>query len=164
MVGDFMDLRLLSAILITVFSFNFTYPNILIDEEEPLGKLNIRKNQIDDLIKKFDAFKKYKAGALSGVERRINQINSSIEDIDNTLKTGKKVVVEGHACNSAGSAKYNMMLSEKRAKKVAAWLKENGFSIKRLHIVGRGCEMPIVSSGSREEQAPNRRVEMYYAR
>ena len=77
------------------------------------------------------------------------------------LKNGGYLIVEGHACRSAGSAVYNMMLSEKRAEKVASNLSHHGVPAERIKIVGRGYEMPLVPSGNREEQAPNRRVEMY---
>ena len=71
------------------------------------------------------------------------------------------VVVEGHACRYAGSALYNMMLSEKRAKKVADFLIKKGVPGDKLKVVGRGYEMCVVADGDIEQQAPNRRVEFY---
>jgi|SRR5579863_4000189 len=72
------------------------------------------------------------------------------------------VVVEGHSCHSAGSAVYNLALSNKRAKVVADRFKAEGVAVK---TVGRGAEMPAVVSGkavtgNREQQALNRRVEV----
>lgn len=72
-----------------------------------------------------------------------------------------KVVVEGHSCRSAGSDVYNMLLSEKRAQSVARYLVDHGVAADKLKIVGRGNEMCIVPVGTREQQAPNRRVELY---
>ena len=77
--------------------------------------------------------------------------------------TGKnyKLIFEGHACNSAGSTDYNMMLSEKRAQNLADYFEEHGINKQNMRVVGRGSEMRIVSFGNREQQAPNRRVEIY---
>lgn len=72
---------------------------------------------------------------------------------------GKKVVIEGHACKFAGSSEYNMQLSEKRAKCVYNYFVKNGIPAKSVTIVGRGNEMCLVAHGSKEQQAPNRRVE-----
>lgn len=72
---------------------------------------------------------------------------------------GFVVVVEGHACRSAGSSVYNMMLSEKRAKSVIAHLVKQGVKKEKLKVVGRGFEMCLVNEGDRTQQKPNRRVE-----
>ncbi len=74
---------------------------------------------------------------------------------------GRTIVVEGHACRYGGSPAYNMMLSEKRAKVVADYLIKQGVMADQLRVVGRGNEMPLVLDGSKEMQAPNRRVELY---
>lgn len=99
-------------------------------------KFVIRKDQTDALSRNLDILKK-----LTG--------------------EGKTIVVEGHACCSAGSDAYNMILSEKRARAIANWLVKNGLKRKQLKTVGRGYELCIVTGGTREEQAPNRRVEFY---
>ena len=72
-----------------------------------------------------------------------------------------KLIVEGHACASAGSAAYNLALSEKRAKEVADRLTADGISREDLRVVGRGYEMLVVQEGSRNEQWANRRVELH---
>ncbi len=76
------------------------------------------------------------------------------------------IVIEGHSCHSAGSAAYNLALSEKRAKSVADELIAAGVSQDRVKIIGRGQEVPAmvdgkVVSGSKEEQWANRRVEVH---
>lgn len=76
-----------------------------------------------------------------------------------------KIVVEGHACHSAGSSLYNLTLSERRAKVVADRLVTSGVPRQYVKIVGRGNEVPAVLNGkvvtgNREEQWPNRRVEL----
>lgn len=72
-----------------------------------------------------------------------------------------QIVVEGHACASAGSDAYNLALSERRAKEVSDQLVASGVARTQIKTVGRGNEMLIVKEGGREEQAPNRRVEMH---
>jgi len=72
------------------------------------------------------------------------------------------VVINGHADHAAGSAAYNLALSEKRAKAVANQFAAEGINVK---TVGRGAEVPAVINGkkvtgNRDEQAPNRRAEV----
>lgn len=90
------------------------------------------------------------------VERNAQKVQQLLAD-----GTGSTVVVEGHACASAGSRAYNLALSEKRAKECADYLKSSGVPAESIKTVGRGQEMLVVKSGSREEQAPNRRVELH---
>ena len=88
-------------------------------------------------------------------------LNANLKHIQKLADSGKTIIVEGHACKSAGSAVYNMMLSEKRAQVAADFLINHGISSHALKVVGRGNEMCIVPNGSREQQAPNRRIELY---
>lgn len=74
---------------------------------------------------------------------------------------GEKLVVEGHACHSAGSKTYNLLISEHRAQAIAQRLEQAGVTQEQITVVGRGTEMPVVLGGNREEQAPNRRVELF---
>lgn len=71
------------------------------------------------------------------------------------------IVLEGHACDSAGSSEYNFMLSEKRAEKVADKLVACGIDRKKIYTKGCGAEKLKIKSGDRNQQAPNRRVEFY---
>ena len=80
----------------------------------------------------------------------------------NELQSDPVVVIEGHACHSAGSKVYNLALSNKRAKIVADRFKAEGVAVT---TVGRGDEMPAIVNGKpvtggRDQQAPNRRVEV----
>ena len=99
-------------------------------------------------------------------------VSHDIEALKQTIaqaeKNGKKVtvVVEGHACHSAGSASYNLALSEKRAKVLKDRLVQAGISNANIKIVGRGQECPALTqdgkpvTGSREAQWLNRRDEL----
>lgn len=95
---------------------------------------------------------------------QVNTLNRLVQQIQGSLGANDILVVEGHSCNSAGSAAYNVMLSEKRAIEVKNYFVKHGFNEKQIKTVGRGFEMRKVSSGNREQQAPNRRVEFYFVR
>lgn len=93
------------------------------------------------------------------VKYDVAQTRKTLEDaVKNNQKT--TVVVEGHACHSAGSAAYNLALSEKRAKAVANQLTAAGLSKDSIKVVGRGQDVPVVY-GTREQQWKNRRVEFH---
>lgn len=75
------------------------------------------------------------------------------------------VIIEGHACHSAGSATYNLALSEKRAKVLSDRLVAEGIARENIKIVGRGKEIPAMvdgkpCTGDREQQWLNRRDEV----
>lgn len=94
---------------------------------------------------------------------QLDILNHNLDAIKKRIGEDKKVtiVIEGHACRSAGSDSYNMILSEKRANSVRNWMIKRGIKRANFKIVGRGSEECIVPAGSREEQAPNRRVEFH---
>ncbi len=77
-----------------------------------------------------------------------------------------EVLVEGHACHSAGSDVYNMIKSEERAKVVKNMCVKEGISKDHITIVGYGNAKPAINkdgsivTGDRNEQQANRRVEM----
>ena len=76
-----------------------------------------------------------------------------------TKNPGIKVEIQGHTDNR-GAAKYNMMLSDKRANAVMEYLVEHGISPDRLTAVGYGFKRPAVSNDTPEGRAQNRRVEL----
>lgn len=89
------------------------------------------------------------------------KLEQDIAEAKKMIKAGKTIVIEGHTCHSAGSRAYNMALSERRARFVASRFAEAGISATDIKIAPRGQEMPVVKGGNREQQAPNRRVEIY---
>lgn len=88
-------------------------------------------------------------------------LQSDIEHARKMISLNKTIVIEGHACDSAGSAIYNMTLSEQRAKFIATKFIESGIDKAHIKIAARGQEMPVVKGGNREHQALNRRVEVF---
>lgn len=103
-------------------------------------------------------FDKYKVDDLRPDQKPA--LAHDVQVIKSLLDKGYRIILEGHACDSAGSTSYNMMLSEKRARAVKEALEKEGIQ-GDIHFVGRGCEHLVVPSGDRQQQAPNRRVEVY---
>jgi len=93
-----------------------------------------------------------------------NQHHALQQDIDQAkkmIKQGKTIVIEGHACHSAGSAIYNLAISERRARYVAQKFAEEGIDSSAIKIAPRGQEMPVRKGGNRQQQWVNRRVEIF---
>lgn len=69
--------------------------------------------------------------------------------------------IEGHT-DSFGNAEYNVALSKRRADAVKDWLVANmGVAPEQVQTFGYGSSRPIAPvTGTVEEQAPNRRVEI----
>ncbi len=88
-------------------------------------------------------------------------LQADIEYATKMIEAGKVIVIEGHACDSAGSAVYNMTLSEHRAKFIATKFIDAGIDKTNIKIAARGQEMPVRKGGNRHQQAINRRVEVY---
>lgn len=109
-------------------------------------------------------FNKY--GTLPDQESAIHADAQQIQDVLDSLDEDMIVLIEGHACHSAGSSSYNLALSEKRAKYVRDFLVESGVHQDRIRIVGRGQDIPEIIdgkpiTGDRKMQWPNRRVEIH---
>jgi len=111
------------------------------------------KNQFKILFFEFDRYMLE--------PNQLKSLKFDIKEAKKAIKEGKTIVIEGHACHSEGSAVYNLALSEKRARYVAAEFAKAGIDPKIIKIAPRGQEMPIVKDGNRKEQAPNRRAEIF---
>lgn len=106
----------------------------------------------------FFEFNRYRIEDLRPDQRPVLQ--HDLEKVKKLAREGYKISIEGHACNSAGSTEYNMMLSEDRARAIADYFRQHGV-VGEIATVGHGSEHRLVESGTREQQAPNRRVEIY---
>jgi outer membrane protein OmpA-like peptidoglycan-associated protein len=69
-----------------------------------------------------------------------------------------RVRVEGHT-DVVGRRKYNLDLSDRRAKAVMRYLAERGVAPERLEAVGYGPDRPIDPAATQEAHDKNRRVE-----
>jgi OmpA-OmpF porin, OOP family len=70
-----------------------------------------------------------------------------------------KVEIDGHT-DSTGTAKYNMTLSERRAKSVMKYFVDQGVEAERLTTKGFGLTKPAASNDTKEGRTKNRRVEL----
>lgn len=131
------------------------------DENEEFAWIDA---QTDDEFKKlYFSFNHYgvRADQKEALNYDIEQVKELIAEAGTIHPT---VVVEGHACQE-GTPAYNLALSEKRAKAVADLFVAAGIDRSAIRVVGRGQECPTtingrVVNGTREERAPNRRVEV----
>ncbi len=71
----------------------------------------------------------------------------------------RRILLVGHT-DDAGSTQLNATLSEKRAKAVAAFLKQKGISEDTIFYQGAGESLPIADNRTEEGRAVNRRVEI----
>lgn len=69
-----------------------------------------------------------------------------------------RIEISGHTDNT-GSAEFNKMLSESRAKAVVDYLIGAGIETERLTYVGYGFDQPVASNATAEGRAANRRTE-----
>lgn len=96
---------------------------------------------------------------------QFSKVEQNAKVAENIVKTGKEVVVTGHAC-PIGSDSYNLSLSEKRALAVKTEMEKLGVAANKIKILGCGSQKPIVLSDadSREDRikelAPNRRAQV----
>lgn len=94
--------------------------------------------------------------------------NADYDELDIIIKTLQRdpeatAVVEGHADKRPKSSrKYNLDLSERRAKAVARYLSDvGGISTDRFEVKGFGFDRPLVPNDSEENMQRNRRTEIY---
>jgi outer membrane protein OmpA-like peptidoglycan-associated protein len=69
------------------------------------------------------------------------------------------ILLEGHT-DSDGSDDYNLTLSERRARSVAAYLAANNVTSARMTVMGYGESQPIANNSTVEGKQANRRVEV----
>lgn len=149
---------------------------VLADQaSDVLANANDEYAWIEDAAKDDTEFKKIyfdfdKYTISSTQESALNYDTDHIKEVLKAEQTKNNdaqitIVVEGHACHSAGSSVYNLTLSEKRAKALQDRLVAAGVPRQSVKIVGRGQEVPalqngVIVTGNREQQAPNRRDEI----
>ena len=75
------------------------------------------------------------------------------------LKSARTVKITGYTDN-VGSKKYNLKLSQQRAKAVRDYLVKLGADPKKMKVSGVGEAKPIASNKTKEGRAKNRRVEI----
>jgi OOP family OmpA-OmpF porin len=139
--------------------------NIAFEDEDADQAFNWIDAQADDEFKRiYFSFNHYgiRQDQKEALSHDIEQVKQIIAESDSVAQA--TVVIEGHACQE-GDPAYNVPLSEKRAKVVADMFVAAGIDRNAIKVVGRGQECPVVINGkavngSREDRAPNRRVEV----
>ncbi len=116
----------------------------------------------DDAIREKVAEKSWNIEFESGSNRLTPQAERSLQNLFNDLVVASnlKVEVHGHTDN-AGDPNKNMQLSEDRAFAVKQWLEKkssSNFPDGRVSIIAHGQMTPLVSNGTPEGKAKNRRV------
>jgi OOP family OmpA-OmpF porin len=115
-----------------------------------------KKNHLQTLLFDFDRYECIKPEYENSLKGAIAQIQVHLKNNPNA-----HIIIEGHACNSCGSERYNLELSNKRADTIKNKIIESGeISNDKLSVFGCGTSHLIVH-GSRHEQSPNRRVEIF---
>lgn len=90
--------------------------------------------------------------------------NAHLDKLAQFLNTNaeRTAMIEGHT-DDVGSDSANMLLSQRRADTVKAFLVAQGVAASRLEANGKGEVLPITSNGSAEGRQQNRRVEVIIA-
>ena len=99
----------------------------------------------------FDSAKLNEDG-IAGIEAYRKSIGPELTD-------AYMVVIVGHT-DSSGDPKYNLWLSQERAKSVAEYLVSTGVNENQIRVIGRGAREPIASNETREGRMQNRRVDI----
>lgn len=116
-----------------------------------------------DLEKVYFGFDQHKL-----TQEQKQTLAKNIGEIKETMASADQaeVLIEGHACHSAGSDIYNVIKSEERAKTVKNMCVKKGIDEDHITIIGYGKEKPAINkdgavvTGDRQDQWANRRVEM----
>jgi outer membrane protein OmpA-like peptidoglycan-associated protein len=163
-----MDMPLAQSESVDAKSFFDTEADAFAFKDEFQGDKVAQNDQTISWVAEGDDAKSFKTIYFNFDESgiRIDQeanVKADIKKAREVVAKGENVIVEGHACHSAGSRTYNVLISERRAQEVAERLVNNGIGTEQIKVVARGTEMPLIKDGDREQQGPNRRVEIFGA-
>lgn len=133
-----------------------SYEDVYLDEDDEITFVDDRDADVYNFKTVYYDFDKFN---IRSDQKTI--FVGNLRAIKKAIKEGKTVVIEGHADSAAGSRAYNLQLSQQRAQTAADWFINFKTKADSIKAIGRGSEMLIVSHGDKNEQAPNRRVEIY---
>lgn len=88
-----------------------------------------------------------------------NEDKPSLETLAQKLKESenRKILVEGH-CDSRGTANYNLILGERRAKAVREYLVKAGAPTSQIEVISYGKEKPLCMEAAEDCWQSNRRA------
>jgi outer membrane protein OmpA-like peptidoglycan-associated protein len=98
----------------------------------------------------------FETGKASLLPESYTTLNSVVRLLENNPTL--RLEISGHTDN-VGSMKYNLKLSNDRAKSCVQYMVQNGISEERLEYQGYAFKNPIAPNTSEEGRAQNRRVE-----
>jgi CHAT domain-containing protein len=87
-----------------------------------------------------------------------NQLKEILAALTSNKLKGAKIRIEGHT-DSVGDAKFNLRLSQKRAKTIYDYLTKNGIPAEHLNYTGKGDTEQIASNSDEKGRKQNRRVD-----
>ena len=126
-------------------------------EISPLSPGKIHKDTLQKFLPKNIEFPKSKSEILPVSYPDLDRLAFFLKK--NPLK---KVKIAGHTDN-LGSSEENLLLSERRAKKIAAYLIKQGVQRQQISsAIGYGDTMPIAKDDGRKYHPENRRVEFIF--
>lgn len=137
-------------------------PEIKVVEEKVEPELKVvEKPEPIVITKTFKAEKlnsdSFKSGSTELTEESKQDLTRLVDILNTYPET--KIKITGHT-DSTGSASYNQIVSEQRAKAVADELEKQGVNASQLLIDGQGESSPIASNSTKAGREQNRRVEI----
>jgi len=137
------------------------------ENDQELTKLTTRIEDLEKRLKEQDIEMYGPPYVLKNIQFGHNShilFASSYPELDKLAKKLKdnptiEIKISGHTDNE-GSPKYNLRLSENRAKSVKEYIVSKGIDEKRIITEGFGETKPIASNETREGKAQNRRIEV----
>lgn len=126
-------------------------------QDAELKKLELYQQQIEQ---KIFLFTEGTTDFLPGETDKLPNLALTIQNLVNTAKyLGKDVRLQitGHT-NTTGTEQSNMVLSQKRAQKILAYLNSQGINTSKFNVVGVGSNLPLQSESTTAAKTANRRV------
>lgn len=121
-----------------------------------IENIEVAKKHIGTVHYAFDVYKTILKESQNELHQIISTINTMFE-----LNPNLQIIIEGHACNSEGSERYNIELSNKRALMMQEYI-INNTQVKHDNISVFGCGTShLIVYGDRTQQSPNRRAEIF---
>ena len=137
------------------YSDNFSLKGIYEIKDPYLKDIALKRIEIGQKIILKNIF--YETDSYQLANTSITELNKLLEFLKNN--SNLKIEISGHTDN-VGTSKYNMELSENRAKSVFNYLVESGIYSNRLEYKGYGELQAISSNETEKGRADNRRTEV----
>lgn len=129
---------------------------IIENNKNNMDTIKSSKKHIGTVQYAFNVYKEIRKEFKPELHQIINSISTMLQ-----INPNLQIIIEGHACNSEGSERYNIELSHKRAESIKDYIVNNtNINPENISVFGCGTSHLIVY-GNRSEQSPNRRAEVF---